>query len=354
MEFWTSTVAAPTRAAGFAAKAQALGWDGMGVVDSQNLSGDPYVSLAMAGAGTSTLGLMTSVSNPVTRHAAATACSALSVNKVSRGRMVLGIGRGDSALAHLGHAPARLNWFETYLAQVQCYLHGEAVPFSETSIPAVAAPLVSDLELADAPAESSISWVRDGDAVPVEVAATGAKVIGIAARHADRILFALGAVPERLQWGIETARAAAEAAGRDPASLRFGAYVNVVCDDDLIRARQLARAGTSLFARFSVMHGKVNGPVDAAQADVLQTIHDTYDMNKHAQAGGEQTKALTDEFLDSYAILGGAATCIERLGVLARLGIDKCVVSGPNLAARGPGEDAATRFIEDVAPALRA
>ena len=74
----------------------------------------------------------------------------------------------------------------------------------------------------------------------------------------------------------------------------------------------------------------------------------------NAQAGGEQTKALTDEFPDSYAILGGAATCIERLGVLARLGIDKCVVSGPNLAARGPGEDAATSFIEDVAPALRA
>ena len=353
MEFWTSTVAAPTRAGEFARKAEALGWDGMGVVDSQNLSGDPYVSLAMAGSASERLGLMTSVSNPVTRHAAATACSALSVQKVSRGRMVLGIGRGDSALAHLGHAPARLGWFEQYLAQLQRYLHGDSVPFAESAIPDAAAPLVADLDLADAPSTSNIGWVREGDAVPVEVAATGARVIGIAARHADRILFALGAVPERLQWGIDTARAAAQAAGRDPAEISFGAYVNVACDADLDTARDLARAGTSLFARFSVMHGKVNGPVTDAQAEVLQTIHDTYDMNKHAQAGGEQTKALTDDFIDSYAIVGGTGAVTERLSALTTLGVDKFIVSGPNLAARGPSEDAAARFIEEVAPALR-
>lgn len=353
MEFWTSTVAAPTRAAEFARKAEALGWDGMGVVDSQNLSGDPYVSLAMAGAGTSRLGLMTSVSNPVTRHAAATACSALSVQKVSRGRMVLGIGRGDSALAHLGHAPARLAWFEQYLEHVQRYLHGDSVPFADSTIPDAAAPLVADLDLADAPSESNIGWVRDGDAVPVEVAATGARVIGIAGRHADRILFALGAVPERLQWGIDTARAAADSAGRNPDEISFGAYVNVACDDDLSTARDLARAGTSLFARFSVMHGTVNGPVSDAQADVLHTVHDTYDMNKHAQAGGEQTKALTDEFIDSYAIVGGTAAVTARLSGLSALGIDKFIVSGPNLASLGPGQDAAARFIEEVAPTLR-
>ena len=40
MEFWTSTVAAPTRSAAFAKQAEAEGWDGMLVVDSQNLSGD--------------------------------------------------------------------------------------------------------------------------------------------------------------------------------------------------------------------------------------------------------------------------------------------------------------------------
>ena len=59
----------------------------------------------------------TSVTNSVTRVAAATATSITSVDRVSGGRAVLGIGRGDSALAHLGRGPARLKQFETYLRQ---------------------------------------------------------------------------------------------------------------------------------------------------------------------------------------------------------------------------------------------
>ena len=114
MEFWTPTFATPALSADFARRAEAVGWDGMLVVDSQNLWGDPYVCLALAGAAAGRLGLATSVTNPVTRYPAVTASSALSLQGSSGGRMVLGIGRGDSALAHLGRAPARLAWFEHY------------------------------------------------------------------------------------------------------------------------------------------------------------------------------------------------------------------------------------------------
>ena len=114
-EFWTSQVAAPRRAARHAAEVEAAGWSGITTVDSQNLSGDPYLFLGLASTSTSSLGLMTSVTNPVTRHPAVTASSALSVQHLSGGRMVLGIGRGDSALAYLGRSPARLGYFEQYL-----------------------------------------------------------------------------------------------------------------------------------------------------------------------------------------------------------------------------------------------
>ena len=63
----------------------------------------------------------------------------------------------------------------------------------------------------------------------MEVAATGPKVIGIGARHAERIMFTLGADPIRLRWGIDVARQAAVAYGRDPAQLCFGAYINLAC-----------------------------------------------------------------------------------------------------------------------------
>lgn len=353
VEFWTSTVASPTRSAEYGAEFERLGYDGMLVVDSQNLSGDPYVALAMAATSTTTLGLETSVTNPVTRLAATTASSAMSVQKLSRGRMVLGIGRGDSALAHLGHAPAKVGWFEQYLENLQAYLAGEAVPFERTGITAEMAPPVDTLGLADAPTASSIDWAKGTDKVPVEVAATGPKVIAASARHADRIMFALGADPARVAWGIETAKAAADQAGRSLETLSFGAYVNVVCHEDLGLARQLAQGGTGLFARFSVMHGTVSGPADDAQTEVFHNIHDRYDMHAHGRQGGNQTTALTDEFIDSFAIIGDAAHCVDRLNQLAELGIGKFAVTGPTFMARDPDAQAAgTNFVEQVMPAF--
>jgi 5,10-methylenetetrahydromethanopterin reductase len=52
--------------------------------------------------------------------------------------------------------------------------------------------------------------------VPVEVSATGHRVIGIGARHAERVMFTLGANIDRLAWGIAEARAARQKAGLDP------------------------------------------------------------------------------------------------------------------------------------------
>ena len=355
MEFWTSAAASPRRFPELAQQAEALGWDGVSTVDSQNLATDPYICLALAAEATDRLGLMTSVTNPVTRLPATTATAAMTVQNLSKGRMVLGIGRGDSALAHLSRAPARLQWFENYLAALQAYLRGEAVDFAMTGVPDEAAPPVETLGLADAPSASAIGWASRVAKVPMEVAATGKRVIGIAARHADRIMFALGAAPERIQWGIDTARAAAEAAGGNADALRFGAYVNVVCHDDRALGRELGRASTSLFARFSVMHGTVSGPADASQEAVFHDVHDRYDMNKHAQADGKQTTALTDEFMDSFAVIGGADYCIERLSALTNLGIDKLSIAGPGF--RAGSEDAqlaASNLVERVMPALRA
>ena len=74
MQLWITTVASARAAQRQAQEAEEAGWHGMLVVDSQNLSGDPYVSLALAAVATTRLGLGTGVTNSVTRHAAATAC----------------------------------------------------------------------------------------------------------------------------------------------------------------------------------------------------------------------------------------------------------------------------------------
>ena len=42
MQLWTTTVASPRATARVAREREAAGWEGLLVVDSQNLSGDPY------------------------------------------------------------------------------------------------------------------------------------------------------------------------------------------------------------------------------------------------------------------------------------------------------------------------
>ena len=328
MQLWTTGVAAARSSARTAQEIEAAGWDGMLVVDSQNLSGDPYVSLALAATATTRIGLGTGVTNSITRHAAATATAITSVNRISNGRAVLGIGRGDSALAHLGRAPARLAQFERYLRHLQTYLRGESVSFEEIDIPKDAAPPMSALELHDAPPASRIAWIAEGAKVPVEVAASGPKVIAMSALHGDRVMFTLGADVERLAWGIALARKTRKDAGLDPDGIAFGAYVNMGCHTDIEAARSLVRGGLTTFARFSVMHGKANGPVSAVDRSVLEALHHNYDMKAHTRGDSRQAGTLTDDFIDRFAIVGPPDRCIERLRSLAALGLDKVAISG--------------------------
>ena len=344
-EVWATGISLPGVAVRMAQRAEADGFDGWFVVDSQNLAGDCYVALALAAEATERIKLGTGVTNPYTRHPAVTASAIASVHASSGGRAVLGIGRGDSALAHLGLAPAPVAVFERYLAQVQAYLRGDAVSFAELAVDTVAE--VGTLDLADGPASSRLQWLpRDLPKVPVTVAASGPRVIDAAARLADRVTLALGADPERVRWGIDRARSARP-------DVRLGAFVNVVCHDDVDVARALASGGMSTFARFNVMHGTTHGPMGDQDRRVLQGVHDAYDMGSHTQAGSPQAEQLTAEFADTFAVVGSADRCRSRLLELVALGLDHLVVVGPSLGA-DPTEARAAhrRFVTEVLPAL--
>ncbi|MFV0257622.1 MAG: LLM class flavin-dependent oxidoreductase [Acidimicrobiales bacterium] len=354
-ELWTTGVASPRRVAGHAAAAEAAGWDGLVVVDSQNLSGDCYVALTMAAQATERLRLGTGVTNPVTRHPAVTAAAIGSVHAVSDGRAVLGIGRGDSALAHLGRAPASPAALEHYVAVLQRYLAGDEVPFDELGFAERVAPPVDTLALAHAPDASRVAWLPGRRAkVPVEVAATGPKVLAAAARTADRVLLALGADPERVAWGIDAVRSARAAAGLDPDGIAIGSYVNVVAHPDLAEARALARGGLSTFARFSVMHGKVASPAGDEVTKVLEQVHHDYDMTEHTRTGSAQADLLTDGFVDSMAIVGSPEHCVDRLSALIDLGVSKLLFVGPSAGSDPAEAERSRRLVEhEVLPALR-
>lgn len=351
MKFWTLNTSSPTRAVNAAQRAESAGWDGVLVVDSQNLSGDSFVALTAMALGTESVGLGTGVTNPVTRHPAVTASAIAGIQRLSGGRAVLGIGRGDSALAHLGKAPARVKTLENYLLALQGYLRGEDVPFEALSFSEQMAPDVATLGLADTPYASALQWLNDRDTkVPVEVAATGPKVLDTAGRIADRVMLALGADVERLAWGIESATAAARQAGRQ---VQLGAYVNMVCHPDIEVARSLVQGGLSTFARFSVMHGRVQGTISREQETVLNKLHNEYDMKEHTRTDSKQAGVLTTDFIDSYAIVGTPDQCIDRIREIESLGIDKLVVIGPTAGAdRQAARDAERLVASEVLTAF--
>ena len=74
LEVWSTSFSVPRWSARQGVTVEALGFDGITVSDSQNLSADPYVTMTSIAAATTTLKVAPSVTNPVTRDAAVTAC----------------------------------------------------------------------------------------------------------------------------------------------------------------------------------------------------------------------------------------------------------------------------------------
>jgi 5,10-methylenetetrahydromethanopterin reductase len=166
-------------------------------------------------------------------------------------------------------------------------------------------------------------------------------------------MFTLGADVERLQWGIELARKTRRDAGLDPDAIAFGAYVNMGCHNEIEKARGLVRGGLTTFARFSVMHGRANGPVSAKDRAQLETLVSNYDMKQHTRADSRQAGTLADDFVDRFAIVGSPDRCIARLRELSALGLDKVAISGGTRGASAEDAAAGRALVaEYVLPAM--
>src|SRR2546430_17742771 len=100
-EVWTTGIAWPGAVERAAARAEGAGFDGLAVVDSQNLAGDPWVGLALAARETGRLRLGTAVTNPVARHPAVTAAAAVTLPGGSAGPVVPRVRRGGPCASRL-------------------------------------------------------------------------------------------------------------------------------------------------------------------------------------------------------------------------------------------------------------
>src|SRR5882757_10786065 len=336
-EIWLITFPIPGAFAQMARMVEERGFDGIGIVDTQNLAADPYSELCLAAHVTTHLKLRTAVTNPVTRHPAVTASAIATVQAESGGRAVLGIGRGDSAVAKIGERAPSSKDFARYISQMKGFLRGEEVTL-------------------DNGFGSRNEWIaRTGlPKVQVDVAATGPRVIEVGASLGDSVSFAVGADPARLAWAIEYARQARQQAGLDPATLKLGAFVNVVVHPDFARARAMARGTVGTIAHFSGMSRDSAAGMRADDRAVVQKIGETYDMSRHTRGDAGHAQFIDDAFVDRFAIVGPPAHCADRFAAILELGLDHLIIVGPGADVAPPDQmQALGLFTTGVLPILK-
>lgn len=319
IEFGIVMEASPGHTARLATRIETMGFDILLCPDTQNLSPDPFTQLALASASTRQLKLGTGVTNPITRDVAVTACLFATLQAESGGRMLCGIGRGDSSAAHIGRDNAKTSELKEFVQRLQAYSRGETVDRDGT--------------------DSRLRWFDSVQVapVPVDVACTGPQTIRMAVDVADRVSFAVGSAPERLRWAMDVALARLAETGRSRDSLQIGAYVNLVCDEDEGRAIELGRMISGMVAHFA---GMKNAPLDHLPPPLKSLaahMQQGYDMAEHARESGKHLQQVPDEFVDWFSICGPPKKCRDRLQTLIEMGLDHVYQLGGSPVAHPHG-----------------
>lgn len=121
------------RAGEFALRAEAAGFDGVGVRDNQATGRDSYLRLALSALQTSKLTLFPAVSNPVTRHPTVLASLINSLRELAPERIRLVMGGGEGSVAHIGVPPAKIAQVRDATLVIRRLLTGETLGTEDTS-----------------------------------------------------------------------------------------------------------------------------------------------------------------------------------------------------------------------------
>ncbi len=284
-------------------RAEQLGYAGIWVADSHSVMRDVYSILAVLAAQTTTLQLVSGVTNTVTRHPAVLANSWATLQELSGGRAICGVGVGESAVYNLGLKPEKLADFEQKLMVIRALLAGETVDYEG--------------------AEIQMPWSKTN--VPVVMASSGPKSLQMAGRLADGVMFQVGAEPRLVQYALDHIRMGAEAAGRQLSDLKLYMRVATSVHEDRETAQQALKGYASVAA------GTVFKTVPRAYFDhdlyqELERFKAAYNYAEHGSNESEHGNLLTDRIYDAIAIACSPAEAVERFRELADMGVDGFVL----------------------------
>jgi probable F420-dependent oxidoreductase len=288
--------------------AEQYGFSHVWTFDSHLLWQEPYVIYSRILSETNRIIVGPMVTNPATRDWTVTASTYATLNEMYGNRTICGIGRGDSAVRVTNGKP-------TSLAELRDAIHvirelGNSRPVDYNG------------------AQLQFPWSQ-GSTLDVWVAAYGPLALKLTGEVGDGFILQLADL-DIAEWMISTVRSAAEAAGRDPMSIKFCVaapmYIGDSSDPDtMAHMREQCRWFGGMVGNHVadiVSKYGTDGSVPKALTDYIAG-REGYDYNEHGRAGNTHAEFVPDEIVDRFCVIGTAEDHIAKLKALKDIGVDQ-------------------------------
>ncbi len=318
---------------------EAAGFDGAGILDSQLLCRDTFVTLGQAATHTSRLTLFPAVTNPFTRHASVLAGAIQTVEELAPGRVKFVIGTGYTSASTIGRPAATLAEMRACLTTVRALLAGDTVDFGGTP--------------------GRLGYAS-GRRIPLLMAASGPKAIEVAGEIADGALLLVGFNRGIVQTALEHLERGARRGGRRLDDLEILWAVRTGTAATTEEARRLARP-TAVHWGILRWGGHWLGPAGLRlpKLEVPDAVYKIYPDLSHAhdwEAAIAATAFVPDEIVaqlcDALGLVGTPADCAGRIAEMTKLGVQNLYLMP--LQTFAPPEPEIAAFRDVVFPRLAA
>lgn len=272
------------------------GFDVAWIADSQLLWRDVFAVMALAAERTERIGLATAVTNFVTRHPSVIASAINTVSELAPGRVLLGVGSGDSSVKPLSMRPSTLAHLRESIAMVRGLLGDEFHDYGERR---------SKLRAPVGP-------------VPVHIAASGPRTLALAGEVADGVLTLAGISPQILTSTHAAVREGAERAGRPATEPEFTVGTFCKITDDIERdaavlkpiCLHMASIGAQDFLRIA----GIELPPPPAVPDVYPDMVHAEDWDLAVERASEYvTDEMAVKFSETFCLFGTVDDILQRI-----------------------------------------
>jgi 5,10-methylenetetrahydromethanopterin reductase len=295
-----------------AKRAEDLGFEAIFFADSHMNNVDCYQAMAMCAMATKKIRLGSAVTNMVYRDPTITANCFATLNEISEGRAIIGMGTGDGPVYSLGRTATRLVEFEKGLQTMRDLLHDCGIEVQKTR---------------ERASRGRISLNIGRRPVPIYISAEGPKTLRVAGRVCDGVILGTGFDPQVLAWARARIAEGAEDAGRRLSDIDIMPAGMIVVDDDGNVARKRVRSRMANRAHHNFRFTMETVP--AKEIAGVEKFMEAFDISKPIEERIDPD-LITEYLLQRFTIAGTAEECVGRIKALEALGIGRLLLTPPN------------------------